>query len=50
MDRTSIGTVSSSTREAVAEYRDKNGLSNYDAALQHLLEEAGATDTLSTLP
>jgi hypothetical protein len=47
MDRTSIGTVSAETRDAVAEYRDTNDLPNYDVALRHLLDEAGVTDTLS---
>jgi len=47
MDRTSIGTVSYSTRDAVAEYRDNHDLPNYDAALRQLLQEAGASETLS---
>jgi hypothetical protein len=47
MDRTTLGTVSRSTRDAVAQYRDENDLPNYDTALRTLLEEAGATDTLS---
>jgi hypothetical protein len=42
MDRTSIGAVSTATRDAIAGYRDENGFSNYDAALQQLLKEAGA--------
>jgi hypothetical protein len=42
MDRTTIGAVSTATRDAVAGYRDENGFSNYDDALQHLLKEAGA--------
>ena len=47
MDRTSIGAVSTQTRDAIAEYRDENELPNYDAAIQHLLEDAGASETLS---
>jgi hypothetical protein len=50
LSRTCIGAVSPETRDAVAEYRDANDLPNYDAALQHLLEDAGVTDTLSANP
>lgn len=47
MDRTSLGAVSYSTRDAVAKYRDNHNLPNYDAALRQLLKEADASDTLS---
>ena len=48
MDRTSIGAVSKATREAVADYRDENELSNYDEALRQLFRDAGvAADHLS---
>jgi len=47
MDRTSLGAVSYSTRDAVAEYRDNHNLPNYDAALRQLLKEADASDSLS---
>lgn len=46
MDRTTIGTVARSTRDAVAAYRDTNDLPNYDATLRQLLEDAGADDIL----
>lgn len=39
MNRTSIATVSQETRDAVAEYRDEHGYSNYDDAIQAMLEE-----------
>lgn len=46
MNRTSIGAVSEATRRAVATYRDEHELPNYDVALRHLLEDAGADDVL----
>jgi len=49
LSRTCIGAVSPETRDAVAEYRDKNELPNYDAAIRSLLEEAGAVDTFSVV-
>ena len=47
MNRTTVGAVSTSTRDAVAEYRDANDLPNYDVALRQLLEDAGADDVLA---
>jgi len=41
MNRTSIGAVSEAARDAVADYRDENGLSNYDEAVRELLRDAG---------
>jgi hypothetical protein len=46
MNRTTVGAVSTSTRDAVAEYRDENDLRNYDETLRQLLKEAGADDVL----
>jgi hypothetical protein len=47
LEATTVGPIGHDTRDAVAQYRDENNLPNYDAALRTLLEEAGATDTLS---
>ena len=41
MNRTSIGAVSEAARDAVADYRDENELSNYDEAVRQLLRDAG---------
>jgi hypothetical protein len=46
MDRANIGCVSTSTRDAVKAYRDRNGLANYDEAVRRLLKDAGAEDVL----
>lgn len=42
MDRTTIGTVSSNTRNRVAKYRDENDHANYDEAINSLLDEVSA--------
>lgn len=47
LEATTVGPVGHDTRDAVAQYRDENDLPNYDTALRELLEESGATDTLS---
>jgi hypothetical protein len=47
MRRTTIGAVDPSVRDAVAEYRDENGLQNYNKAVAELLRDAGAADKLS---
>jgi len=46
MDITTVS-CGSATRNALADYRDKHDLSNYDDALRQLLEEAGTTDDFS---
>jgi hypothetical protein len=47
MNRTSISTVARATRDAVADYRDENELSNYDEAVRQLLRDAGAEQHLN---
>lgn len=38
---TTIGPLAPETRDRLAEYRDANGLPNYDAAVRDLLEVEG---------
>jgi hypothetical protein len=38
---TTVGPLEESTRDALADYRDQNGLSSYNAALKELLASAG---------
>lgn len=44
---TTVGPVEEELRDRLKDYRDQNGLPNYDAALRHLLAEAGETKTVS---